>query len=764
MENFKESSGGSEKPEKIIESTPKLQYITKTLELLRPEIDELGNEINWKELYKEVEPWQNGLELADNIRQVVYDYVSLKVPALKDGIPSIGDLRNNDIVNALAHNWSEEISDVSGQRREILMAVAAQVVKRIETLVYKRILAETKNEDLEIKLGLDPKLRNLLIGALDASQRADPLFVRFLAFTQLSPRPPEEATSTAMFLPEDDTPYTIASLFPHETQSIAKNLTQLSENSDEWGDFPGADTFKQYLKVLGAIYGEKDPTKAEQYLIESERLYGELLASEFPIIISSGMREGSYSKEPYIDPELKISISTPDARLEESNWRMAQKGMSESLVAVGLGSFADEMKSRTIRSVVNIGGHGANLVFNAVADEEPGIVVFLNEQVRAYDRNFSGFMGIIKNRDEIFNNISDPDTQALVERMSRSNTVHHELAHSIYKSSLPESKRLGLKPLTIIDEVKAETLYRSLIPSMIERATLSGDKKEWALGMLTTSLQMVREQDSSDPYYKAATYTLNDLLEDGAIKFENNQVEIIDFDKFYQVNDALREELINLYKDESMTEEGAVKWLKQRCQPSDQAKGLIDFLKNNLVELKKKSDSLGVSKFARLESLEDVDETAINDLVQVDKAAFPEEMNLSVEDMEEIWKNEKNIRIVLKDVETNKMLGYVLGVLPESEVETLQEWDPDFSPRKGDLYVESVAVIPETQSKGAISYLYDRLMEKAKELGFKRILRHGRRSTSSPIIKYKYKVEPLRTIENWQGWGEPFDYFEIPVE
>ena len=139
-------------------------------------------------------------------------------------------------------------------------------------------------------------------------------------------------------------------------------------------------------------------------------------------------------------------------------------------------------------------------------------------------------------------------------------------------------------------------------------------------------------------------------------------------------------------------------------------------------------------------------------------------MNLSVEDMEEIWKNEKNIRIVLKDVETNKMLGYVLGVLPESEVETLQEWDPDFSPRKGDLYVESVAVIPETQSKGAISYLYDRLMEKAKELGFKRILRHGRRSTSSPIIKYKYKVEPLRTIENWQGWGEPFDYFEIPVE
>lgn len=764
MEKFKESSSGLEKPEKIIESIPRLRYITKTLELLRPEMDELGNEINWKELYREVRPWKNGLELADNIREVIYEYVALKVPALKERIPSIGDLRNNDIVNALAHNWAEEISDISGQRREVLMTVAAQVVKRIETLVYKRILAEADDKDLEIKLGLDPKLRNLLIGVINASQRADPLFVRFLAFTQLSPKPPEEATSTAMFLPGDNTPYTIVSLFPHETQSISKNLSLLAENSSEWEDLPGADTFKAYLKVLGAIYGEVDPLKAEQYLIESEKLYGELLASDFPIIISGGMREGSYYKEPYIDPELKVSISTLDARQEESNWRMAQKGMSESLVAVGLGNFAEEMKGRTIRSVVNIGGHGTNLVFNAVADEEPGIVIFLNEQMRAYDRNFSGFMGVIKNRDEIFDNIHDPDTQALVERMSRSNTVHHELAHSIYKSSLPESKRLGLKPLTTIDEVKAETLYRSLIPLMIERAVLPGNKEEWALGMLTTSLQMVRDQDGSDPYYKAAVYTINDLFEQKAIRFESGQVTIVDFDKFYGVNDALREELVNLYRNEGMTEDIAAKWLKQRCQPTKQTKVLIDFLKNNLVELKKKTDSLGVSKFARLEILENVDETVIEDLVRVDESAFPEEMNLSIEDMEEIWKNRKNIRIVLKDTETDRVIGYVLGVLPESESEILKEWDPDFSSKEGDLYVEGVAVLPEMQNKGAISYLYDKLMEKAKELGFKRILRHGRRSTSSPIIKYKYKVEPIRTIENWQGWGEPFDYFEIPIE
>ena len=580
MENLKKLNTNSEKPKELIKSKPKLRYITKTLELLRPELDKLGNEINWKELYKEVNPWHSGLELADNVRQVVYDYVLMKMPALKEKIPVVSDLRSNNLINALVHNWSEEISDISGQRREVLMTVAAQVIKRIETLIYKKILAEAKDEDLKTKLSLDSKLRNLLIGLLDTSQRADPLFVRFLAFTQLSPEPPKRATSTAMFLQGKKTPHTIASLFPHETQSISKKLLQLAENSEEWKDLPGADAFKTYLRVVSSIYGEKDPLKAEQYLIEAEKLYGELLDSEFPIIISSGMREGSYYKEPYIDPELKVSISTPDARLEESNWRMTQKGMSESLLAVDLGGFADEMKSRTIRGVINIGGHGVNLVFNAVADEEPGIVVFLNEQIRAYDQDFSHFMGIIKNREDIFGDVSAPDTKAFLERMSRSNTIHHELAHSVYKSSLPESKRFGLEPLTAIDEVKAETLYRSLIPLVIESGALPGDKKEWALGMLTTSFQMLRDQDSSDPYYKAAVYTINDLFEQQAIKLENGQVEIVDFDKFYKINNALREELINLYRDKSMTEERAVRWLSKRCRPNAATKELINFLKN----------------------------------------------------------------------------------------------------------------------------------------------------------------------------------------
>lgn len=752
------------RPEKLIHSEPKLKHINKVLELLRPERGPLGEEINWKELYKEVKPWSSGIELSDNIRQVVYGYVALKIPSFKDAIPSIDDLRNNDLANAIVHNWSDDILEkVGGQRREILMTVAAQVVKRIETLIYKKIFTEAVDADLEDKLGVNPKLRHLLINLLDASQRADPLFVRFQAFAQLSTKPPQEATSSTMFLPDDDTPYTIASLFPHETQSISKNLTYLSENASEWEDLPGADAFKRYLSVLGAIYDEKDPKQAEQYLAESEKLYEELLSSEFPVIVSSGMIESSYFKEPYIDPELKISISTPEAREEEVAWKTAQKGMADSLYGTDLWPFAEEMNNRVIRSVVNIGGHGANLVFNAVADEEPGIVVFLNEQLRSYDRNFPGFMGVVKNRDEIFGDISDPETRLLMEQMSRSNSVHHELAHAIFKSSLPESKRLGREPLTAIDEIKAETMYRSLVPKMIESATLPGNEKQWAMSMLTTSLQMLRDQDPSSDYYTAAVYTLNDLFESEVVKFENGQVEVLDFDNFYKINSKLKEEILNLYRDESMTEDKAEKWLKQRCRPNAKVKELSDFLKNDLVSLKDELVGMGISKLGRLEALIALDSETFRGILTVDHASFPMEMNPSPEELEKMWRNSDNIRIVLKNIEDGSVIGNVLAVLPESELDILKLGDPDFSPQEGDIYGESIAVLPGLQKRLVGSYLLDKLFEEAKRKGFQRILIHSRRSTSSPLIKEKYKVEPVRTIENWQGWKEPFDYYEIPI-
>lgn len=584
--------------EKSTLAGPQLSYIQQTLEFLRPIENEMGEELNWKDLYKEVKPWNTALELTDNIREVVRDYVAKKVPDFREKVPSIDAIEgitDKKLIDSLANNWSDEIEGVDGQRKEVLLAVGAQVVKRIETVVYKKLLQEITDTDFEQKLGIDPKLKELLVSLLDVSQRADPLFVRFLAFSQLSLKPPKgEKSGVGIFLPRDPVSHTIAELFPHETSSLSKNLRRIADNSAKWEALSGADTFKLYLETLSNAYGETDVQKAEAYLKLSEKLYEELLSSEFPIIVSSGMTEGSYYKEPYVDPELKISISTADARQEEALWKIAQKGMADSLGVIGAEGFADKMKGRVIRGAHNVGGHGVNLVFNSVADEEPGIMIFFNEQMRAFDRDFPEFMGLVTNRDEEFPDKDSSDGKLFMERMSRSNTVHHELAHSIYPSSTPEGdatpEASRISPdkraaLTVIDEVKAETLYRTLVPKMIEGASITGDKKQWAIGMLTSSMQMLKDNnenpdDMSDgAYYYASVYTLNDLFQESVVKFENNKVTITDFDKFYEINRRIAVEVLGLYRDEQMTEEKAEKWIRQRCQPNKQVEALDKFLK-----------------------------------------------------------------------------------------------------------------------------------------------------------------------------------------
>ena len=592
MEKHFEQTEFKDTNQRVALAGPQLAYIEKTLEFLRPIENEMGEEVNWKDLYKEVKPWNTALELTDNIREVVRDYVAKKVPDFREKVPTVDaieDITDKKLVDSLVNNWSDEIEGVDGQRKEVLLAVAAQVVKRIETVVYKKLLNETSSKDFEQKLGMAQELKEPLIDLLDVSQRADPLFVRFLAFSQLSLKPPKgEKSGVRIFLPHDPVPHTIAELFPHETFSISKSLRRIADNSAKWETLPGADTFKVYLETLSNAYGETDVQKAEAYLKLSEKLYEELLGSEFPIIVSSGMTEGSYYKEPYVDPELKISISTADARQEEVLWRMAQKGMADSLGVIGATEFADSMKGRIIRSAHNVGGHGVNLVFNSVADEEPGIMIFFNEQMRAFDRDFPEFISVVTNRDQEFPDRDTEGGKLFMERMSRSNTVHHELAHSIYPSSTPEASRISPEKraaLTVIDEVKAETLYRTLIPKMIEGASIAGDKKQWAVGMLTSSMQMLKDNnenpdDMSDgAYYYASVYTLNDLFQEDAIKFEGNRVTIIDFDQFYEINRRIAVEVLGLYRDEQMTEEKAEKWIRQRCRPNKQVKALEKFLK-----------------------------------------------------------------------------------------------------------------------------------------------------------------------------------------
>jgi len=555
---------------------PNLRYLDKAFSILRaPERTELGEEESWLHLSENVKPYESGLEFTNNIRDVVFEFIAKKIPNLKSGLPSLGELGEKELLNSLTHNWFEEVGEeVQGSRKEILLATMAHVVKRIENRVTRQILSKGSEEDLE-KLGLNSATRDLLNEVLEASIKADPMYIRFMAYSQLGGKPSEEAGPAALHVPGSDTLRTIPELFPHESQFLAKRFSGLAERGGDWVHFPGGETFQKYLEVLGNFYAEKDPERATEIQKEVENLYSAVLASDFPIIITPAT-EGYY-KEPYYDPELKISLRTPDAKKEETGWRNMRDTLAESLDVLDAQQFVDSVKGKEPKSVIVLGGFGVNITFNAVAQEKPDILIFLNEQIRAYDKEFPGAAKKwVANTTEIFGEELTEDKQKFLESISRDDTVLHELMHGVFPDDSPEAKRFGGRPYTIIDEVKAEICYRPLVPEVIKKDGLQGTKEEWAAGMLTASLQALRDSPSGNPYYHAAVYALNDLFQSGAAVVEGENVRILDFEKYYAAQKKAAEELLDLYRDPKMTERKAAKWIKTRCVPN---KEVVEVLK-----------------------------------------------------------------------------------------------------------------------------------------------------------------------------------------
>jgi len=175
--------------------------------------------------------------------------------------------------------------------------------------------------------------------------------------------------------------------------------------------------------------------------------------------------------------------------------------------------------------------------------------------------------------------MSSEKRQLFKEEISRTNTILHELSHSIYPDSAGFGKHLGHEPNVIIDEVKAETVYRALIPVIIEKGGLTGTKEQWADGIITSSMQMLKDQPEDGEYFMAAAHTLNKLMDLGVVKFENNKITIVDYDRLYEVYELLAREIIRVYKDSSVDEKQAKRWIENNCEPNSKLRKLIKYLK-----------------------------------------------------------------------------------------------------------------------------------------------------------------------------------------
>jgi len=559
--------------EGLIPNRPRLRNIEDTLVLLESEEDPDGEKINWKDLYEKVGTWETGLGLSEKVREVVRNYLVSKFPALKEKIPSVGNLPDKDILDALANSWFEGLEDeVKGEKIEVLLSVITHVLRKIETRVYKKIIEKSGNSALE-KLGLARELSEPLINILDASVKSDPLYIRYIAYAQLSPKPPEGANPSAP-IGQDGKPHTWAELFPHETQFISKKLKAILENKEGWQNIEGAEEFGKYVELLSVFFSEKDVNRTKDMTEEIEEAYANALSGGFPIVISPPT--GSYYKEPYLDPELRVSLRTPEAKAQEQNFIALQNAMADELGTLGVGQFADNMRKKPIASVVSMGAYGANLTFTAAAETEKDITLFLDEQIRRYDKNLSSFLKLIDVPEGTFNNTS-PER---IEEMSREDTIFHELSHSVYTLDEEAQKRLGnLKSETVIGETAAETIHRGLAKELIEKGLINYTPEQYIAVTLAMPLQIIKERDPNNEYFKAAIYVLNSMFEQGLVEFDGSQIRVKNIDKIFDYLKENAKKIISIYEDAEMTTDKADQWVKDNCTAGEKLQKLIEFIK-----------------------------------------------------------------------------------------------------------------------------------------------------------------------------------------
>ncbi|MDP3792745.1 MAG: hypothetical protein Q8Q89_03360 [bacterium] len=564
-------------PENIIEkpipNRPRLRNIEDTLVLLESEEGPDGEKINWKDLYEKVGPWESGLELSEKVREVVRNYLVAKFPEIKERVPSISQLPDKELLDALSNSWFEGLeNEIKGKRTEVLLSVLTHILRRIEKRIYTKIIENSDDNDLE-KLGLSPNLRELVINTLDASVKSDPLYIRYLAYAQLSPKPPEDANPTAP-IGQDGKPHTWAELFPHETQFISKKLKLIIDDKEKWQNVEGAKEFVKYIELLAEFFSEKDIDKTKDMKEEIEKAYADSITGGFPILISPPT--GSYYKEPYLDPELRVSLRTPESRAQEINFIALQNAMADELGTLGVSQFADKMRQKPIASVVSIGAYGANLTNTAAAETEEDITLFLDEQIRRYDKNLKNFLPMIEISDTAFQNTS----AERAEEMSREDTIFHELSHSVWTLDKEAQKKLGRKSETIIAETAAESISRGLAKELIEKGKINYTIEQYIAVTIAMPLQVIKERDPNNEYFKAAVYVLNGMFEQELIEFNGFKIIVKKIDGIFDYLKNNAKKIIALYEDSNMNGGKASTWVKENTTAGEKLQKLIKFIKD----------------------------------------------------------------------------------------------------------------------------------------------------------------------------------------
>lgn len=170
--------------------------------------------------------------------------------------------------------------------------------------------------------------------------------------------------------------------------------------------------------------------------------------------------------------------------------------------------------------------------------------------------------------------------------------------------------------------------------------------------------------------------------------------------------------------------------------------------------------AIGESGKFKVEVLKEATDDIVNQLMKLARLTYP--ISSNGDDASEYYadlNNQEYINIVLK--RRDEIIGYLLAVPQNAACGYQKGLDPLMAFDDDRYYIDTVQTTNEHNYGGKI--LLNRLIQEITEKEIVKLSLHARKTngTSRVIHKIFPAAKCLRTVENFENTGEPFDYIEI---
>jgi len=150
----------------------------------------------------------------------------------------------------------------------------------------------------------------------------------------------------------------------------------------------------------------------------------------------------------------------------------------------------------------------------------------------------------------------------------------------------------------------------------------------------------------------------------------------------------------------------------------------------------------------------DITEDLVREIAIMERENFHEVFHICHEELRDTLHEPSAINVIAYD-ENEHIAGYLLAMDFSEEFEDLKSADPGIEDIPGAIYLHSIVVRQDMRGKGVFGKLIKTFRDYCPD---KTVALHASTKNASSAGFQKYGARFIRTVENWYGTGEAFDY------